>query len=460
MPGGKYDSSKTRVVPVFEQLAQRSDDWVRTLISLPRTEVERQKGWAGLNLSYQVGKWGDDEARLAPAPSLLAWLLKNPGQWAAAPDTPERQRLFEGDTATLETALRLAAKPSRRKEWFILEGHTAPDVYIETPDALIVVEGKRTEGGPTCSTKWMAGRHQVWRHIEAAWEVRGHRKVFGFLIVDGNALDVPPHWQAACTETVSGNALAGSFPHRERSEIDAICQCFLGVTTWQRVCDSFGVSHDALPDCVQDSPAGSGQPRSNVLRRPSGRSDVPELKGTFQSLSLLAAREDWCWKLVCTTCGHMHFRWGLSALAKGLNPTDPDWPVHRGSSGTSSSMLEQNGPIPPRGGWPKAQQRRVQESIRRYSVDLIARTCRFPNWLGHLGIFLFYTEAAERENLIATQELVPQLLRVVESGSSAEAMLQNRLSQNEPLRWNNLEMVESQYRGPRRYESDLCQFHE
>src|SRR5687768_15974348 len=143
MPGGKYDSSKTRVVPVFEKLAERSDDWVRTLISLPGTVPERQQDWANLDLTFQAGKWGDNEARLAPAPSLLAWLLKNPSRWASVPDTPERQRLFDGDATILETGLRLAAKPSSGKAWYILEGHTAPDVYIETPDALIVVEGKR-----------------------------------------------------------------------------------------------------------------------------------------------------------------------------------------------------------------------------------------------------------------------------------------------------------------------------
>ena len=254
MPGGKYDSSKTRVVPVFEQLAERSDDWVRTLISLPRTTPERPQDWVNLNLAYQVGKWGDDEARLAPAPSLLAWLLRNPSQWAATPDTPERQRLLDGDAGTLEEGLRLAAKPSASKAWYILEGHTAPDVYIETPDALVVIEGKRTEAGPTCSTKWMAGRHQIWRHIEAAWEMRGRRRVYGFFIVDGNGLDTPAHWRAACTETASESALAGSFPHRGRSDIDAIRQCFLGVTTWQSVCAAFGLSHDSLPDCLPDTP--------------------------------------------------------------------------------------------------------------------------------------------------------------------------------------------------------------
>lgn len=36
--------------------------------------------------------------------------------------------------------------------WHVLEGPTYPDVFVETRDALVVVEGKRTEAGPTTST--------------------------------------------------------------------------------------------------------------------------------------------------------------------------------------------------------------------------------------------------------------------------------------------------------------------
>jgi hypothetical protein len=60
---------------------------------------------------------------------------------------------------------------------------------IETPDALIVIEGKRTESGATIDTTWLTGRHQIWRHIDAAWEIRGRRQVFGFFIVEGEDPD-------------------------------------------------------------------------------------------------------------------------------------------------------------------------------------------------------------------------------------------------------------------------------
>ena len=52
-------------------------------------------------------------------------------------------------------AIDLAIEYGDLKSWHLFEGETRPDVYIETPDLLVVIEGKRTEGGPTTSTKWI-----------------------------------------------------------------------------------------------------------------------------------------------------------------------------------------------------------------------------------------------------------------------------------------------------------------
>ena len=123
---------------------------------------------------------------------------------------------------------------------------------IQTPDTLIVVEGKRTEPGPTVDTTWLSGRHQIWRHIDAASEVRGRRQVFGFLVVEGDGAGeaLPDVWRRACAETLSPTSVASSFPHRSAEECRAITACFLGGTTWQRLCTTLGIAFAELPDRV------------------------------------------------------------------------------------------------------------------------------------------------------------------------------------------------------------------
>jgi hypothetical protein len=120
----------------------------------------------------------------------------------------------------------------------MFEGPTSVDAYLETPELIVLVEGKRTERGPTTHTTYMSIRHQILRNLDAAWDMRGRRAVVAMFIVEGkgDGGEVPNNWQEFATATTSADALAGSLPHRGCEERAAIADGFLGVTTWQAVC--------------------------------------------------------------------------------------------------------------------------------------------------------------------------------------------------------------------------------
>ena len=89
----------------------------------------------------------------------------------------------------------------------------------------------------------------MWRHIDAAWESRGNRRVAGFFIVESQAGEaIPDHWQAAANATWGDAAMTKSLPHRSPREREQLLNCFLGVTTWQRVVRAFNLPPSALPD--------------------------------------------------------------------------------------------------------------------------------------------------------------------------------------------------------------------
>jgi hypothetical protein len=185
--------------------------------------------------------------------SLLSWLIRNlTPPVGPATISEERRHLLGHDVETVDQALALLKSKNADRGWWVFEGRTYPDALIETPAALIVVEGKRTESGPTTCTTWMSDRHQIWRHMDAAWEIRGHRAVYGLFLVsaDPGTSVVPLSWQNAAANALSARALAGSFPHRGQDEREALVQGFLGVVTWQAVCGRFGIDHDSLPDTV------------------------------------------------------------------------------------------------------------------------------------------------------------------------------------------------------------------
>lgn len=250
MPGGQYDSSKTRVSPVFDALERRTDDWVRNLLLLARHPGVAPGVLEGLDLHFSVGYWGESERGLAPPLTLLEWLVRNVDPARIGPEeSPERQRLAARDAATIDEALDSLRAGPRGKKWYVLEGPTYPDALIETRDAIIVVEGKRTEAGPTTYTKFLDGRHQIWRHIDAAWEQRDGRQVFGMFVVEGAGdgdSALPAVWREACDATLHAETLCRSFPHRTAEERDAIARCFVGATTWQRLCEAFDLPASTL----------------------------------------------------------------------------------------------------------------------------------------------------------------------------------------------------------------------
>src|ERR1017187_6333234 len=236
MPGGRFDSSKTRVSPVFNRLRERSDAWVSRLLEL--VDPETASALAGLDLSFQRGYWGSTERALDPPVALLSWLVCNPTPALRFQQhIPERIALAQGNPVAVEQALKLLRTAGTRPSWHILEAPTYPDVVLETPDALVVIEGKRTEAGPTTDTTFMEGRHQIWRHLDAAWEIRGRRRVMGFVVLE---------------EALSPHVLEESFPHRALNERSAIARCLLGITTWQRICIEFEIPISELPDTVEE----------------------------------------------------------------------------------------------------------------------------------------------------------------------------------------------------------------
>jgi hypothetical protein len=259
---GKRDSSKTRVKPVFEQLISQDKtglSWLNRLLRLPHIPNRHRSTVVPEALPLLDSRWADREKSLDPPVSLLRWLINNleidPEQNMSDSEAVRRKRkaLFHKDPDVIVEASSLLEKSNfADKEWYILEGKTKPDAYLETSNLIIVIEGKRTETTSTVETKWMSVRHQMIRHLDCTWEIKGSKQIFGFFILEGegggDAIDIPKHWINLLYETVNPEIITKSLPHRNIEEREKIANSFLGATTWQRVCAEFGIDWASLPD--------------------------------------------------------------------------------------------------------------------------------------------------------------------------------------------------------------------
>jgi hypothetical protein len=254
---GKDDSSKTRVVPIFDRLYandKTGHSWLAKLIALP-VGGNSVPVPPNCDLTIQEWGWGKTEKSLDPPVALLSWLIRHPrkplsGELSSDPDkSNKRSEWIAGKEETILEALKLLRRNPKREDWHLFEGRTRPDVFIKTPSMILVIEGKRTEPSPTTSTRWMAGRHQMLRHIDCAWEIAGGRKVIGFFIVEGTSDGtVPASWLGYAKRTIEEDSVRSSLPHRGPEEQAEIASCFAGVTTWQRLCKEFNINWADPPD--------------------------------------------------------------------------------------------------------------------------------------------------------------------------------------------------------------------
>lgn len=271
---GIHDSSWTRVKPVFDALFAYDPtgaEWLRKLLELP----SRPDGYEA-SLPAELGpliehRWaghGDGEMRLEPPRSLLDYLLDHRIQTPPAnygTNDPRkrglREKLFAGDREALSEARELVRSQGFvRGGWHIFEGKTAVDAYLETPELIVLVEGKRTERGTTTKTAWMHARDQILRNLDAIWDRRGGKEVVAFFAVEGagdppGGCELTPQWRRLVAETLDPAALQASLPHRPKKDQTAIANRFLGATTWQAICAELGVDWSGVRDLTHERAA-------------------------------------------------------------------------------------------------------------------------------------------------------------------------------------------------------------
>ncbi len=156
----------------------------------------------------------------------------------------------------------------------------------------------------------------------------------------------------------------------------------------------------------------------------------------FEELSNLASGENWCWSLFCTTCGHLHFRYAFVELAVGKSPIDSDWVIHGANTRYSKSL----GPLPRH--YTEEQKNMVNNICRNANLVSIAETCKFPDWLGYLGLILEHMYSGSESYKKLSESWVSQLSSLVSEDSTIRTRLAELAKGNGLLNIKDLEACE------------------
>lgn len=161
---------------------------------------------------------------------------------------------------------------------------------------------------------------------------------------------------------------------------------------------------------------------------------------SFEELCKLASRENWCWKLFCTTCGHMHFRYAFAELASGKSPNKSDWVIHNTNSNYSDSLSRL-----PRF-FTDEQKQEIIAFCYTASLSSIAKACKFPDWLGYLGLVLEHMYLDKEQYRKLSETWASQLSELVHHGSTAQHRLAEIMNSRTLLTIKDLELCESNIR--------------
>ncbi len=230
---GDKNSSLTRVIPLMDLLIKDTVNFDKFFTIFNKK----------IKIDYPIieYRYGYDEKAIQPPRSILKWLVENTDKLKDSEkakiiaDTKkssiERAKLFSNDENQKKTALsNLEKQKLPQVAWYIFEGYTQPDIYIETRTTIIVGEAKRTEDKLTTETTWLKNRDQLIRHIDAV--IDSGKEVYSFFLVENKDLYNFENYSDI-------EYFKKSLPHRDEKTVKKIFDTYCGVTTWNDVKELF-----------------------------------------------------------------------------------------------------------------------------------------------------------------------------------------------------------------------------
>ena len=164
----------------------------------------------------------------------------------------------------------------------------------------------------------------------------------------------------------------------------------------------------------------------------------------FEKLCTIASKNNWCWKIYCTTCGCQDIRGAFYYI--GLGKSLPN-----NISRISQLKIDYNRREP----FPNEVLNEFLKSVSSANLFEINKNCKFPDWLGYIGLILHlfgswdgYFKIARETGRIPLVDVVksycPQFIKMVNKNSNAYKILNDIIDSNylTKLKVSDLEEIE------------------
>lgn len=173
-------------------------------------------------------------------------------------------------------------------------------------------------------------------------------------------------------------------------------------------------------------------------------------KNAFIALCELALKENWCWRMFCSTCGHDYFKYGFLELMGDKHPDDIDWIVKE----EKRDFMERKLTLPEK--YPIEGQAKLLKLISEVDLADFISAIRFPQWIGFLELVLYHCSKGEKKNMFLSKAFIPKFndifYRVEEriniSKRFFSVLKRNFSKPNHVLRLEDMEAIEKLFNIP------------
>jgi len=170
-------------------------------------------------------------------------------------------------------------------------------------------------------------------------------------------------------------------------------------------------------------------------------------RNEFTALVDFAARKGgFCYKIVCTTCGHSEMRLAFSKIIRGVHPDSDDfmskdlWDDLRVfndfkndfyTDRLNSNKIE--------------SQNKLAKIVAGSKISDLKRLGKFPDWLGYIGLVLFHLRGNDAATKLISRSLLRQFSEDIDEGNYLKSELYREYNNDFDLTLSDLSRLETYY---------------
>ncbi|MCX6782034.1 MAG: hypothetical protein NTW66_02880 [Candidatus Magasanikbacteria bacterium] len=164
-------------------------------------------------------------------------------------------------------------------------------------------------------------------------------------------------------------------------------------------------------------------------------------RNSFVALCDYASRSNWCWNIVCTTCGHGAFKVSYAKIINGQNPDDESfWPYGKEND---DSLKEMNVNRVFLGDASADAQIKLASVVAKAKLSDIQSVAKFPDWLGYIGLVIHHCPNQEARKIIS-DSFLSQFIELLKDKAGIREYLSQKQAKQELLDINDLSRIENE----------------